>query len=64
MGFNDQNDHLYAVDSDTIPENQKTICFCQHPASVMVWGGVMDCGKKTPLNVIPQGVKVNTDKSP
>ena len=28
---------------------------------MMVWGGVTDCGKKTPLIVIPQGVKVNTD---
>ena len=27
----------------------------------MVWGGVTDCGKKTPLIVIPQGVKVNSD---
>ena len=35
--------------------------FRQHPASVMVWGGVTDCGKKTPLIVIPAGVKVNSD---
>ena len=27
----------------------------------MVWGGVSDCGKKTPLVMIPEGVKVNKD---
>ena len=37
------------------------IDFRHHPASVMVWGGVTDCGKKTPLIVIPQGVKVDSD---
>ena len=59
--FNHQNDRLYAVNYDDIPEGERTMFFRQHPASVMVWGGVTDCGKKTPLIVIPAGVKVNSD---
>lgn len=59
--FNHQNDRLCALDFEDIPENKRTMFFRQHPASVMVWGGVTDCGKKTPLIVIPAGVKVNTD---
>ena len=52
---NHQNDRLYAVDFESIPVNKRTMFFRHHPASVMVWGGVTDCGKKTPLIVIPQG---------
>ena len=58
---NHQNYRLYAVNYEDIPQNERTMFFRQHPASVMVWGGVTDCGKKTPLIVIPAGVKVNTD---
>ena len=61
MSFNRQNDRIYACSLEDIPENQRTIFKRQHPAQIMVWGGVTDCGKKTPLIVIPQGVKVNTD---
>ena len=41
--------------------NKRTIFKRQHPAQIMVWGMVCDDGRKSPLIVIPQGVKVNTD---
>ena len=57
---NHQNDRLWAVDLEDIPENERSIFVRHHPAQVMVWGGVTDSGKKTPLIPIPEGVKVNS----
>lgn len=57
---NRQNDRLYCANIEDIPLSLRTCFIRQHPASVMVWGGVCDNGLKTPLIVIPQGVKVNS----
>ena len=61
MSFNRQNDRIYACSLEDIPMSQRTIFRRQHPAQIMVWGMVCDDGRKSPLIVIPQGVKVNTD---
>ena len=60
QAWNRQNDRLWAVDLEAIPINQRTVFVRQHPAHVMVWAGVTCDGRKTPLIVIPEGVKVNT----
>jgi hypothetical protein len=36
-----------------------SILMRQHPASVMVWGCVMDDGRKLPLSFVDMGVKIN-----
>ena len=46
--FNHQNDCVYAVNFEDIPEGERTMFVQQHPAaSVMVWVNVTDCGKNT-----------------
>ena len=59
--WNRQNDRIWAHDLEGIPISKRTVFVRQHPAHVMVWGGVTDCGLKTPLIIIPEGVKVNTE---
>ena len=54
-------DRIFAVDHKDVPINLRAAFKRAHPAQVMVFGGVTDCGKKTPLVVIPQGVKVNKE---
>ena len=57
---NRQNDRIWALSLENIPVNERTMFVRHHPAQIMVWGGVSDNGKKTPLIVIPEGVKVNS----
>ncbi|XP_059081941.1 uncharacterized protein LOC131879599 [Tigriopus californicus] len=59
--WNRQNDRFYACNLEDIPLYNRSVFIRQHPAHVMVWAGVSDDGRKTPLVVIPEGTKVNSD---
>ena len=59
--WNRQNDRIWAVNLEDIPIGDRTQFCRQHPAHIMVWGGVTCDGRKTPLIVIPEGVKINSD---
>ena len=56
---NAQNDRVWARNVKDISEERRISFWCQKPASVMVWAGVMSCGLKTPLIFIEEGVKIN-----
>lgn len=57
---NTQNDRVWAVSIDSIPENQKNVPRFQNAASIMVWGAVSKRGK-LPLIFIDKGVKINAE---
>jgi inhibitor of nuclear factor kappa-B kinase subunit alpha len=56
--LNAQNDRVYAVAFEAIPEQVRTVQHFQKPGSVMVWGAVSSRGK-FPLVFVESGVKVN-----
>ncbi|CAF3594855.1 unnamed protein product [Rotaria socialis] len=58
MKYNRQNNQIYALSIEDIPENIRTVQRFQHSGSTMVWGAVSYNGK-IPLKFIEQGVKIN-----
>ena len=56
---NHQNDRIFAVNKRDIHLNEWLMFRRQKLASVMVWTGVTSSGKKSPLFIIEEGVKVN-----
>jgi inhibitor of nuclear factor kappa-B kinase subunit alpha len=56
--LNKQNDRIYAVAFEAIPEKFRTVQRFQSRSSIMVWGAVSGQGK-FPLVIIDKGVKVN-----
>ncbi|CAF4604159.1 unnamed protein product [Rotaria socialis] len=56
--YNRQNNRIYALSIEDIPENIRTVQRFQHSGSTMVWGAVSYNGK-IPLKFIEQGVKIN-----
>jgi inhibitor of nuclear factor kappa-B kinase subunit alpha len=56
--LNAQNDRIYAVAFEDIPEQVRTVQRFQKPGSVMVWGAVSSRGK-LPLVFVESGLKVN-----
>lgn len=59
--YNPQNSRILGKKKSDIPVDKKAVFRKQGAASVMVWAGVMTCGKKTPLIFIEKGVKINKD---
>ena len=57
---NKQNDRVYAKSSKDLSVNTRSHLKRQKPASVMVWAAVASDGSKSPLIVIEEGVKVNS----
>ena len=57
---NKQNDTVYAHSSKELSVNARSHLKRQKPASVMVWAAVASDGSKSPLIVIEEGVKVNS----
>jgi inhibitor of nuclear factor kappa-B kinase subunit alpha len=55
---NAQNDRVYAVAFEAIPERVRTVQRFQKPGSAMVWGAVSSRGK-FPLVFVESGVKIN-----
>ncbi len=56
--FNAQNDRIYAMAIEDLPENLRTVQRFQKSSSVMVWAGVGYNGK-IPLKFVDPGVKIN-----
>lgn len=56
--LNSQNDRVYAVSFEDVPENLRTVHRFQSANTVMVWGAVSKKGK-LPLIFIEKGVKIN-----
>ncbi|CAF4063701.1 unnamed protein product [Rotaria magnacalcarata] len=56
--YNCQNDRIYALSIEDIPENIRTVQRFQHSGSTIVWGAV-SYNDKIPLKFIEQGVKIN-----
>ena len=57
---NSKNDRVYAHSSRDLSVNVRSHLRRQKPASVMVWAAVASDGTKSPLIVIDEGVKVNS----
>ena len=57
--FNQQNDRIYCVTVEDIPDDLRYAERQQSPASIMVWACVTSCGKKGPLIFIQPGVKID-----
>lgn len=60
QSHNAQNDRVYGVKFEDIPEQKRTVQRYQNSSSVMVWGAVSHNGK-FPLKFIEKGVKVNAE---
>ncbi|CAM4936437.1 unnamed protein product [Rotaria socialis] len=56
--YNRQNDRIYSLSIEDIPENIRTVQRFQNPRSTMVWSAVSYNGK-IPLKFVEQGVKIN-----
>ena len=56
--YNAQNDRIYALSIEDIPENIRTVQRFQKSSSTMIWGAVSYNGK-LPLKFIETGVKIN-----
>lgn len=57
---NKQNDRVYAHSPGDLSVNVRSHLRRQKPTSVMVWAAVASDGRKSPLVVIDEGVKVNS----
>jgi transposase len=57
--YNAQNDRIYSVSIQDIPQNVRTVQRYQNTSAVMVWGAVSHNGK-LPLIFIEKGVKINS----
>ena len=57
---NNQNDRVYAHGPGDLSINVRSHLIRQKPASVIVWAAVASDGSKSPLVVIDEGVKVNS----
>jgi hypothetical protein len=56
--FNAQNDRIYAVNFEDVPEHVRTVSRFQKSSSVMVWGAVSHKAKFS-LKFVEPGVKIN-----
>lgn len=58
QSLNPQNDRVWSVSIDNIPESQHYVQRYQNASSLMVWGAISKRGK-LPLVFIDQGAKIN-----
>lgn len=58
--FNAQNDRIYSLAIEDIPENLRTVSTFQNKNSVMVWAAISYQGK-IPLKFVDKGVKINKE---
>ena len=56
--YNVQNDRIYALSIEDIPENVRTVQRFQKSSSIMIWGAISHNGT-IPLKFIEKGVKIN-----
>lgn len=56
--MNAQNDRVYSLAIDDIPEHVRTVSTFQNKNSVMVWGAISHNGK-IPLKFVDKGVKID-----
>ena len=56
--YNAQNDRIYALSIEDIPENVRTVKRFHKSNSIMIWGAVSYNGK-IPLKFVEKGVKIN-----
>ena len=56
--LNSQNDRIYALSIEDVPEEKRTVMRFQNEGKIMVWGGVSKAGK-FPLVFIESGVRIN-----
>jgi transposase len=56
--FNPQNNRVYGLSIEAIPEHLRTVQRFQKPGSLMVWGAMSKMGK-CPLVFVDKGVKIN-----
>jgi hypothetical protein len=59
--FNVQNTRVLSKDINTVDPSNRFVYKRQKPASVMIWAAVASNGKKSPIFVIPDGVKINQE---
>lgn len=58
--LNSQNDRIYGVNFQDLPDDRKYVKRFQKSSSVMVWGAVSKRGK-FPLKFVDPGVKINVE---
>lgn len=58
--FNAQNDRIYSLAIEDIPEKLRTVSTFQNKNSVMVWAAISYQGK-IPLKFVDKGVKINKE---
>ncbi|CAF2866706.1 unnamed protein product [Rotaria sp. Silwood2] len=56
--YNAQNDRIYALSIEDIPENVRTVQRFQKSSSIMIWGAIFYSGKIS-LKFVEKGVKIN-----
>ncbi len=58
--YNPQNDRIYALSIEDIPENIRTVQRFQKSRSTMIWGAISYNGK-IPLKFVEKGAKINAE---
>lgn len=60
QSLNSQNDRIYSISFQDLPDDRKYVKRFQKPSSVMVWGAISKRGL-LPLKFVDPGVKINAE---
>lgn len=58
--YNAQNDRIYSISINDVPQNVRTVQRYQNSSAIMVWGAVSHNGK-LPLIFVDKGTKINAE---